>query len=329
MFGLFGRKKKYKVKGRILVVENKSKLSKEYIKKITSVLLELFKKEVLLFKFRRLHIVLYDNAKDGRAGEAIEPDIIMINLSHLVDLIGGDVYSSLKKRLKEIIIHEAYHLLHHDMNSALRLFETRCNTRIIEELERLLESIDKPFKNTLEIESRFAKISISSIRTGITALLKKIWIEGLAKFLEGLYNGRLIFDEHTFAQLYSKAKEDMQKIEKSFALIRNALPKVNPSNKATMDRLIQRIDTFVGCVAIYRSYYIGEHIFYAIRYLDPDIDDEQMIRLHIYKLILLYERLMLKHGYQPVISLYSGSGIFDYKRTIKFISLELKKAMET
>lgn len=337
----FLRKKKYKVHGRTLIIENKSRLSREYIEKIKAILLVFFETEELLFKFRRIHILFWDSSLFGinpeqirklmnenglLSGEAAQPDTIKIDLSHLVFLetkMPFEKYKEhlLEKRLKHIVIHEAYHLLHFKGNSAVDLFKRRYEPNIIAELEKILESIGKPFESPLSE-------SLKRFRTGITSFLGKVWIEGMATFLEGLYNGRLVFDKDTFAQLYSKAESHMQRIGSSFALFKESLPKnINSQTKAAVNKCIQAMEKLQSCMAVQGSYAIGEHIFYSIRYLDPGIDDEKIMGMHIYEIILTYEKLMLNHKHQPVISLYSGSGIFDYKGAIKFISVDLKRAM--
>ena len=77
----------------------------------------------------------------------------------------------------------------------------------------------------------------------------------------------------------------------------------------------------------FTSYRLGRHIFFSLRYLSSEINNEYILKKDVKEIILIYEELMEANGYQPLVSLYSNKRFFDYKNMLMSIAVEFKIRM--
>jgi len=317
----FLRRKKYRLGKRIVIIENRSKAIKFRIKRIRKIIIEIFQAEPIFSKFPRLVIILWDTDMK-QVASAFNPDIIYVNVAAVTH--GGTLFdtrsdTAIYDELKPTMIHEMVHLVHYSRNKGLMMYKERYTRQVLGDIVRLMKT--KSFETTIEQSSK-------SLRTTLNVFLSKIWMEGAARFLQNLYVGRLKFDEDNFRRLHAAAESLVRQAGLAFELINEALAKNVLIDTNALNKFLQKAEAHLAGFAISESYVIGEHIFFSIRYFDSNIDDDNLLDMHIYDIVRKYERLMLKNGYLPVLSLYSGSGIFDYKRNILTLAHFLKKAQQ-
>ncbi len=328
-----GRKETYIFGRRQLVIADDSDISVKEKERVKIIIKLLFSSNEILLKFNFLKVILYEkfSPKDYRkightldiskqqllSAEAEGEDSIKLNLGFL-NFIFRDKseYNLTQKRLYDelltILVHEAVHLLHQKFSN-IHIFIEKRRAQIKEMMDKEQTKINFNSKQELYLDNTFFLNNTYSVRLLVTQMLWKIYVEGIAVFFEELYVGNLNLDKDNFEVFYSNSKRHMQRAHNEFlANFRNLLK----GEKISLISLNE--------IANVLSYDVGKHIIFSIKFLDPKISDEELLRLSIYTLIRKYEQLMLKAERKPVISLYSKTGIFDYKTVLATIQAIIK-----
>ena len=76
---------------------------------------------------------------------------------------------------------------------------------------------------------------------------------------------------------------------------------------------------------IIKSYPVGHHMVYSILYADHDLKIEDLIKIELFEFYRKYESCILSKNFKPVISITSGRGELDYRKTLAELELAYKK----
>ncbi|MFW6008767.1 MAG: hypothetical protein ACOCP8_05810 [archaeon] len=332
MFGFLKRKiglskdRKYKVGNKLFtIIDDTNSKAINYLLDITiNKIIKWTKKEKIFSKFNHLKIIL--SSKDyqkGRTryvkGKVIFPDIIMIYVDPIINIDIKDINDYKEKfntkeytaELKKVLIHETYHLIHYKKNKA---FEKRYK---IDE-----SNLDLLSKREFETKSEEINLILIRLKDILKFFITRTWAEGISEFYEELYNGKLYFNAEEFNKLYKRSRNSINFFQDEFFKIRKVFKQ---SKDDDLKRQLIKLRNLISELTGLSSYTIGKHIFYSIKYLAPQMNDEEILKQDIKSVILLYEELMESNNYKPIISLYSNKGLFDYKESLMVIIIEFRK----
>lgn len=154
-------------------------------------------------------------------------------------------------------------------------------------------------------------------------------------FIELLDKGEIDFDKTNLNHNYSFALEKMIKIEKSFDyyvqefihFLESNTRKI-PGQIAYNRDLKKFIDEYVDIH--YKSQYpnfrsIGLHLFQTIFYANPELNLEDVAKMHYAKIIETYEKSCKMIGIRPVYSFNDESAIFCRRKKIEELTRLRKK----
>lgn len=301
----------FKTGNRILVIKNNSRLPKDAVRRISDQIKLLFETEKIYKTFNKFTVFLMEEIYKGdkdtilsdgypiRSGKKetwlnghANSQNVKIDLKFVYLLIGQIdevAWRNIIPELRDTLYHETVHYIHYRSSGALAFIKKRTG-QIKKEYGDLLRPRD---------------FDLNFIRNMATGILHKIWIEGLARFYEYSYSQRIEMTKKGFDELHNKANFLCIQLNETF------MKNIHDS-KGELD--IEKFFEF----EMLHSYDIGIHIVHAIFFYNPEIGDE-ILKYDIYKVMKLYEKSMINNGHTPVISLYSGIGVLDYKRVLKEI----------
>jgi len=208
--------------------------------------------------------------------------------------------------LKDTCKHEATHLYHFKINKNI-LLRGRSLKKISKIIKKSTKNINLSVKNVKLIKNRFV-----CARNLLTYFLYGIHIEGIAYYVEKSSDYPL--NEPTFKMLYSKGLEGIESINGCVIEIVQSALKPPSDFRGKMVGLLSKLKGIMSVKS--DTYEIGCHMVYTILYSNSKIDLEKIFNLSHFQFIREYERSCKSLGCQPVISLNSGNGVFDYNESI-------------
>ena len=208
-----------------------------------------------------------------------------------------------------IFTHEITHALH----GLTGLYKER--TKRVEAKKALIER--RLLTNVVGLAEpvSYAKL-LYKLREVIEALILKIWAEGLARYYESVLSNKtfLLSKSETFADLYKKAYNNLNSfLENLKYLTSNLAPDVvvDPIRKKRFLENVNMMNNLVG-----RLYYdIGLHMVFTIE--STFHLEEKLLSIGLGEFIKLYEKACAQRSIQPLISLSSNKGLFDYKEMLR------------
>ncbi len=276
---------RYEVEGREVIIENTTTTS---IPHITASILGVCKEYEVAKLFPKLHFVIVPN--NGKQAGYVISDSHENSKIHLMDNIEDDS----KEFIYKVIVHEISHLWHFE--------DKKLFLRQNEAYRKLSIAISKKVK--VETSSQ-KKINLASSRKYLKEFLLKIILEGFAEVCQRIVMQKLTFSEPNFEILYGIAEKEVLNI--------NILWKKwieEAENSLTWLTLIQEIES-------YTKNLIGIHILYSILFMNHNLSLEDLRHLTPFKMVQMYEVIIMQKGKKPVFSITSGNGILDYRRMVR------------
>jgi hypothetical protein len=215
----------------------------------------------------------------------------------------------LKTEIKAVIYHEVTHLLHEFRSNAISLNQ------------RSKRRLNDPNLAKEGSDFNWFKFDLIGWRAKLRYFINLIHEEGLARFGENYMRGLNTFSPENEENLYQKAKE---RIEEIMFLMNNTLHELGNSdfNPDDLSQIRNKAPSSIELskkLKLY-SYTIGAYIFFLRKY---HMKRPRMFNVKPFKLIKDYERMEKR---QPLITLTSGKGIFDYNTAIsKWVEILNKK----
>ncbi len=302
---LFSKKEKYTIDGREVILISRTK--EDFPPKLREIILIVCRTQSIAQHFAKLTFVVEEfeeenkdisgfiNAEELREGK----NIVHLNVDKLRENTESDSVREFEKKWHGNIIHELTHLLHDNTTQIIKKYIITRN--------RLSQSL---IKNEL---------SHSTIRIQLFNFIRNIFIEGLAVGYQLSRTGYLLYAERVFEILYRDAQTGMNAI-----IIGLNSYYVTKKKNTSSTKLFENLEK----VLKHQTSFTGYHLVYTILFIDHKMTLEKIMPLTPFEFIRKYEACMLSKGLQPVISLTSGRGIFDYKKTLQSwtaIAKELKE----
>ncbi|MEK6969744.1 MAG: hypothetical protein AABW48_04925 [Nanoarchaeota archaeon] len=203
------------------------------------------------------------------------------------------------KTFETYIIHELTHLWHAQQSGWVK---TRAHSHM-----RLFRATQKI------LFEEFQGASLPTIRRMLFLFVWSLYVEGIALFNQRLNEEEIEFTDSFFLSNYKDSRECARKITKSFLeLSQNPKNKELPydfQNEQIRKKIIDRLKL--------DYYIIAVHMVFSLLYLDPNLNITKIAKMNHFTFVKKYEACMLKLNYKPAVSLTSGAGDFDYKRSLQ------------
>ena len=158
------------------------------------------------------------------------------------------------------------------------------------------------------ISKELQNTNLPNLRRLLFLFVLHLHTEGLATFIHNYAARNIQFSESSFLKYYQDARKAALNLDRQ--LFREA-------NKTNEPDALDLAACFSG-----PQYTIGMHMVYTLLYLAPEITSGKIAlgkiaKMNHFTFIKKYEACMLKRGLKPVVSLTSGAGDFDYKRSLQ------------
>jgi len=312
----------FEVDSRIVAIYTRKNLPKKLREILEATIISFTEKEPLAKFFPRLTFSVesdsrtYKSALHNQTLAFVKrPEsrncIIHINAYSLINSVGADLdtFQTKSEDIREVLEgsckHELSHLHHYTVNKDLKVREKT--------LKKLNNTTRDP-KNILNFKKDFTiKDAFILLRALLGELLEVVHLEGIAKFAQ--WEDRLIFTADAYSALESEAKEKIKQL-KSVVEEPGYIKEIGLEDwKWRVMRTYYNIyNYFTSSGACYT---LGLHVVYTIKYANPEISLEELFKLPLFKFFKTYEKSCEKLGHQPLITINSGKGLFDYDRAVK------------
>ncbi len=271
---------------------------------IRNLLIRFFTTTPIAFRIRRLRIeIVNGDSVSTTMSYNFLRDTVKVPLLNLRSRLSfvkkyGEREEDLVHELGGELAHECAHKLRNELTEYARL-RIIAEDRLSESLKKLAAAIPQANKKGLA--------DIAAVRELLFWACGAVQDEGLAVLAQRETKG-LNWSDGVLKSLYEKAAGEASKF---FSTLMLGLEK-------------RKIDPNI---VMYKNgvYDLGEHMAYAILFLDKEASPESLAKMHLFRFIELYEQVMEKHGLRPIFSLTSGKGVWDYKRLLQQFSAALKK----
>ncbi len=201
-----------------------------------------------------------------------------------------------------IFLHEVTHIMHELRSKAI--------SRNIKSLGRLRQRQTIDWLSDEKLDP--LKLRIYNIRSLYRSFINLIHTEGLAEFVRhiGLDDYTPEYEEKLYLENKKLVEEVVILNEVIIEKMRVLLKRERVAGKEIDEHLDFR--SFKKKMKLI-SYGLGEYIYYILRYHSKRLN---LFKIKPFKLIKTYEKIELKNGKIPLISVNSGAGIFDYNRLL-------------
>ncbi len=238
----------------------------------------------------------FDKAKEGFAVITLYVSNIFMSFGFSAPEVFKEVF---RDGIKRTVIHEFTHLWQY--------FTTKVISQNIAATQTLL-------KKSLQLDKSVQGIGV--IRYVMRHFFQKLFFEGLANFNEKFQAQQLIFSEDTFDKFVYEANECVQ-----IMIVKiNEIQKLLHSN-TNENEIAEKLKEFYESLSGMFSYTIGEHMVYAILFIDHTKTLSDLLTFELFDFVAVYESCMLQKKFVPIVSGTSGKGIFDYKREVDKLTL--------
>ncbi len=186
-------------------------------------------------------------------------------------------------------IHELIHLWHNYLSGWARKQENSS--------ELLSQVIKKLLLNELQ------KPNLPNLRQLLHYFVWELQAEGIAQYAQFYAEGKIVFTENYFLKHYRDCRIYAQNLNEALL----ELP-------TRFNKLQVKLKIEAGVSGL--RYSIGTHMVYSLLFLDQELTLTRIAKMNHFTFIKKYEACMEKRGLRPVVSLTSGAGDFDYKRSL-------------
>ncbi len=194
-------------------------------------------------------------------------------------------------KLKLIVVHELTHAWHDYLSKWARK-TAKWYTALHQALSRQLD--EKILKST----------SLPDARKRLHAFVWLLQVEGIATYAGIEADGSIRFDEKYFLFLYEQSKVHSQKLSELFS----RLPNRGHEKQSVIQGLRHGLESV---------HTLGLHLVFSLIYFDDSLTLEKIAKMKPFTFVKKYEACMAERGFQPVVSLTSGAGYFDYKWAVE------------
>ncbi len=275
---LSGRKNKYRIDGREIIIVNESNIGKKTLYEIECSILSICKTQPIAANFPKITFKLKSTVEDKNVANLIPWSWINVDdfiKGEMIVYINTPIFIARPETRLRMIVHELTHLQQELISNYLQ--------KRLTESKRLAEAISRQmvFKN---------KTDIPELRRWFRRYIELLPSEGIAKFSEKVVYGQINFSRSQFMEGYKKSEASMM-----------SFPEDSPN-------YVKHLQT--------SSYTVGLHMVYTILYLDHEMTLDLLAGMNPFQFIKKYEACMKAAGLKPIVSLTSGKGLFDYKKMV-------------
>jgi len=295
MFDIFkwwSTKKEFQIGSQKIIIKYRCSLAEDQKKILEAAIVKSIQDSKLAKRFLLLTVIIYFIKSKGfwtaETKGRVKPDYIKpFEIKIDLFLNQGDF----EQRYFQLGIIST---LNHELTHGWQEIKTRSTSLQAKAENRLLE---------LSKDVSYFHQSVDTIMQNPRRMLHHFFsiisLEGTAGFIENYYSGSLELDEDYFQNRYLSSKEAMEKFSRKWQEFLVAFH--NNQNKKKIDWP--------------SNYALGEHLAFTIAYVGRE-NFEDLVSLKPFQMIKRYEACMKIKGLQPVVSLTSGKGIFDYRHSL-------------
>ncbi len=292
----FSKKEKYIIDGREVILISRTK--EDFPPKLREIILIVCRTQSIAQHFPKLTFVATDFRKERIVGQIRIKDLLkrksMVYINAYLQTEEAESYSAkeAEKIWRDTIIHELTHLLH---ESATKIFQK-------------LDSTNQKLRSSLKRQDTSVNQQDHvSLRIALFYFIRYVFAEGIAVCYEASRTENLLFAERVFESLYRHASNVMYFLEINIQLY-------STEKKRTF---LKEGFLWIEKELKREIYNIGTHLVYSILFIDHKMTLEKIIQMEPFEFIRKYEACMTSKGLKPVISVTSGQGTFDYKKTLQ------------
>ena len=346
----------YNFDERVLEITDESNSSEESKNLIKQTIIECFKQNGIMSKFRKLKVILVDlnknrlvelkEIKDNfqyalsmskyeqvrnaaiemferfrRIGLQARADVNKAGIDFYADtvdvLVASKNYAN-SPALENEIARMIRVTLYHE---AVHLLEHEISKNM-----QMMKIANARLENaTAKLTTNLSKLNIAEksyfgfIQITLYNFIVKLKFEGVARFVEREVGGTIICTEEEFNSLYQQALIQAELFVKNYEITINELVSREP-----YIMFYKKFEGFFGA----NEYTMGLHMTYTILFLDKEAEVISLIKMSPFQFIKKYEALIEKYGRRPIISLNSKKGIIDYSRFLVNFASIIKKLKE-
>lgn len=235
------------------------------------------------------------------------------------------------KKLQTDLIHEGTHLWHilqsdffkvrraldKKIKLSLKEYGLAKNEEQIEFIKLLRDKKVDPYglagKQCLDLWKNMRKM--------LKAFIDMIFAEGLAKYVEDKEG--YVFQSEKLTESYEQASPYINMFKRKFETlikfteegVKVEIEDRNVGSEKVYHVFEKNIPEIIEKMQVI-PYSVGPHMVYVILYKNGPFFIEKLVKMNVFNFVKEYENSCKHFGLTPLVSLYSGNGVFDYKRAL-------------